>query len=255
MFPITTALMIMMLIMVSLYSLHKLKSVHLLLHQARDNARADASNNFQQLEALQGLYIELDLARSLPPTRGWAASPDFLMVLTRHALKKQPALVVECSSGISTLVLARCMQMNGRGKVISLENDPNYARKTREQLALHGLDGFAEVIDAPLVPFTHDKETYSWYAHAALASTTLIDMLVIDGPPMTTGKLARYPAGPALFHRLSADAAVFLDDASRPDEKTIVQRWVAEHPALQAEWHDCEKGCTALYAGSHQSRT
>src|SRR4051812_6973791 len=59
MFPITTALMIVILILVSLYSLHKLRSIHLLLHQTRDDARSDFSNTFQQLEALQALYVDL----------------------------------------------------------------------------------------------------------------------------------------------------------------------------------------------------
>jgi hypothetical protein len=250
MFPITTALLIMMLIMISVYSLHKLRSVHLLLHQTRDDARNDASNTFQQLEALQGLYLELNLKHSLPPTRGWAASPDFLLVLARHALRAKPKSVVECSSGISTLVLARCMQLNQGGKVYSLEHDPVYARQTRAQLALHGLDQYAEVIDAPLEAFVHEGETFSWYARSGLASGMKIDMLAIDGPPMATGRLARYPAAPGLFHRLSDSAAVFLDDASRPEEKAIVQRWAAEHPGLRVEWHDCEKGCAALHAQS-----
>jgi predicted O-methyltransferase YrrM len=248
MFPITTALLIMVLIMISVYSLHKLRAVHLLLHQTRDDARTDAANNFQQLEALQSLYLELDLKRSLPQTRGWAASPDFLLVLARHALKAKPQSVVECSSGISTIVLARCMQINQGGKVFSLEHDPVYARQTREHLAMHGLEDFAEVIDAPLEPFVHQSEKYAWYARTGLAPDLQIDMVAIDGPPMATGKLARYPAAPGLFHRLSAKAAVFLDDAARPDEKTIVKRWAAEHPGLRLEWHDCEKGCAALYA-------
>lgn len=248
MFPITTALLIMTLIMISIYSLHKLRAVHLLLHQTRDDARTDSARTFQQLEALQGLYLELELKHSLPPTRGWAASPDFLLVLARHALKARPGTVVECSSGISTLVLARCMQLNQAGKVYSLEHDPAYARQTRAQLALHGLAEYAEVIDAPLQPFVHRRETFSWYAQSVLPGALQIDMLAIDGPPMGTGRLARYPAAPALFHRLSDTAAVFLDDASRPDEKAIVKRWAAEHPALRLEWHDCEKGCAALYA-------
>ncbi len=253
MFPATTALLILFLTMVSIYSLHKLRAVHLLLHQTRDDARTDAANTFQQLEALQGLYLELGLKRSLPPTRGWAASPDFLLLLARHALNAKPKTVVECSSGISTLVLARCMQLNNGGKVFSLEHDPVYARQTREQLALHGLGDYADVIDAPLEPFAHKAEKYSWYAQSGLAPDLQIDMVAIDGPPMATGRLARYPAAPALFHRLSEAGAVFIDDASRPDEKAIVKRWVVEHPSLRLEWPDCEKGCAVLYETKEQA--
>lgn len=229
-----------------LYTLHKLRNVHLLLHQARDEARQDAAGVFRQMEALQGLYVELGLQHSLPPTRGWAASPDFLLELVRHARGSVPQHVVECSSGASTLVLARCMQLNGAGKVYSLEHDAHYADQTRAQLRRHGLSDWAEVIDAPLRRHAIDGTDWLWYAHEALPPGLEIDMLVIDGPPQDTGALARYPAGPQLFDRLSPRGSVFLDDAARPDERAIVQRWQREHPHLALTLLPCEKGCAML---------
>ena len=73
-----------------------------------------------------------------------------------------------------------------------------------------------------------------------------IDMLVIDGPPVSVGPLARYPVGPNLFPRLSAGATVFLDDTEREDEKRIVERWMQEFTCLRRHDHDCEKGCISL---------
>lgn len=229
-----------------LYLLHKARNIHLLLHDIRDQCRQDAATLFRQMEALQGLYVELGLQHSLPATRGWAASPDFLLELVRHARAHGPHMVVECSSGASTLVLARCMQLNGHGKVYSLEHDDYYAALTREQLRRHGLSDWAEVIHAPLRAHHIDGQSWPWYADEALPSRVEIDMLVIDGPPQATGALARYPAGPQLFSKLADRASVFLDDAARPEERAIVQRWQREHPQLELSLLPCEKGCAML---------
>jgi predicted O-methyltransferase YrrM len=242
MFHLVAALMLFVL----LYLLHKLRLVHLLLHDVRDRTGHDNLSLFRQLEALQGLYVELALKHSLPPTRGWAASPDFLLELARHARTARPDNVVECSSGASTLVLARCMQMNGAGKVFSLEHDAHYAGQTRAQLRHMGLEQWAEVIDAPLCPQQLAGETWPWYDLGALPAGVAIDLLVIDGPPQATRALARYPAGPLLFPRLAAGAHVFLDDAARADEQAILQRWAQQFPALHQSVRRCEKGCAVV---------
>jgi predicted O-methyltransferase YrrM len=231
---------------VGLYSLHKLRKVHLMLYSMQAKAQQDANAHYRQQELLFGLYIDLGLTKSLPGTRDWAASPDFLAELVRHALSAKPRTVVECSSGTSTVVLARCMQMNGGGKVYSLEHDPVYARQTRDQLSRHGLSEFAEVVDAPLQAMALDGADWTWYATGALPASLEIDMIAIDGPPKTTGPLARYPAGPVLFPQLAPQAAVFLDDSDRPDETAILQRWRQEFPTLAQSKRFCEKGCAVL---------
>ena len=246
MFAFTTILLAAAILGVSLYALHKLRHVHLLVHDLKDQASGDNMALFRQLEALQGLYVDLGLSKSLPATRGWAASPDFLLELARHALQYKPRCVVECSSGTSTLVLARCMQINGGGKVYSLEHDAVYAHETRTQLARHGLSEFAQVLVAPLRRMQIGGAEWPWYAHDVLPAALDIDMLAIDGPPMATGPLARYPAGPALFPRLARNAAVFLDDAKRADETAILARWRLEFPALSQSMRSCEKGCALL---------
>lgn len=229
------------------YILHKVRNMHLLVHAMRDDSRQEYATLFRQIEALHGLYVSLGLRRALPLTRGWAASPDFLQELAAHALDEKPCCVVECSSGISTLVLARCMQINGAGRVYSLEHDPAYARRTRRQLQLHGLAEWAVVIDAPLLPQTFGtRGPQPWYDCSGLAPELAIDMVVIDGPPQAIADQARYPAGPALFPRMAPGATVFLDDAARPAERAALQRWAEEFPELEIRSLPCEKGAAVL---------
>ena len=246
MFLYTASLVYLLTIGLMLDLVHKVRRVQRILVGLYDLTQEESAQLFRQMEALQGLYIELGFTKSLPCTRGWAASPDFLMELARHALAEKPRVVVECSSGASTLILAKCMQKNGAGKVYSLEHDPKYAQETRAQLERHGLSDYADVLYAPLNSFAAGQDTWQWYVHDVLPPLGEIDMIAIDGPPKDTGKLARYPAGPALFPRLAPFGAVFLDDSKREDERAILKRWKEEFPQLVESHRDCEKGCAVL---------
>lgn len=251
MLPYLTLLLLIAVLAVVFYVLHKVRSVHIMLYQMQNQmqnrARQDLDDLFHQVEALHGLYLDLGLKKSLPATRGWAASPDFLHEIARHALEKKPKTAVECSSGISTLILARCMQLNGEGKVYSLEHDHEYAQATRSQLARHDLAEWAIVLDAPLRSHQIKGKAWLWYTEEVLPANCQIDMLIIDGPPMDTGPRARYPAGPLLFPRLTRDAAVFLDDAAREEEEKILEIWREEFPDLHQTSRACEKGCAVLF--------
>lgn len=231
------------------YVAHKVRRVHLSVYRLEaailEAVRHDSRETFRQLEALGGLQRELAFARSLPPTRGWAGSPDFLLLIASHCLAERPDVVLECSSGVSTLVLGRAVQRNGSGHVYSLEHDPAYAARTRSELARHGLSDWVSVLDAPIVVHDLEGERWSWYDTAGLPADS-IDMLVVDGPPEATGPQARYPAAPLMFARLSPAASVFLDDAARPDEQLILRRWVQEFPDWQVLSFDLEKGAAQL---------
>lgn len=223
---------------------HKLS---LAIERLRNDLPKVTGNVIQQIEALMALQAELSLSHPLPQTRGWAASPDFLRTVMQHALDVRPECTVECSSGVSTLVLARCAQVAGRGHVHSLEHDAEFAEKTRRSLRANGLESFATVYDAPLRATTLPGWQGDWYAHDVLPDGLAVDLLVVDGPPWFVGKLPRYPAVPVLHSRLNAASTVFLDDAARPEETETVRRWLADFKDLKRlRLPDCEKGCVGL---------
>lgn len=207
----------------------------------------------RHFEDLLGLSLELELAHSLPVTL-WTMQPDVLRELTLYVRQTKPALIVECGSGVSTVVLARCAQLNKVGHVYSLEHLPEYAAWTTHELARHGLTTFSSVLIAPLQPYEFHGERWPWYMLDGLPASG-IDLLVIDGPPGGTRPLARYPAGPLLFGRLSPQAVVFLDDTNRNDERQILKRWAQEFPAFRHEPKPTEQGCVILRKeSSHDSQ-
>ncbi len=70
--------------------------------------------------------------------------------------------------------------------------------------------------------------------------------MVVDGPPQHVHQLARYPALPMLYERLSTDAVVFLDDAARKNEQAIIRRWKQEFQDFEVSEIRTEKGVAAL---------
>lgn len=196
-------------------------------------------------ESYLSIGRRLGLAGELPVTPDWSAAPDFLGILIEHCLVSRPGVVIECGSGVSTLVLARCCQINGVGRVFSLEHSREYADAARARLGAFGLSAHAGVIHAPLVEYVIGSGRSSWYRLDGLP-TTGVDLLVIDGPPGILQPRSRYPALHLLERRLAARCAVFLDDAQREDEKAILGLWRAEHPEFEYEYRETERGCAIL---------
>ena len=246
-----TIILLILLVALAAAIFHKVRRAHLMLFNIKDELESLPNTHlmdlFHQIEALHGLTLDLKLEKSLPATRGWVASPDFLKAITGFALKAQPNVVVECSSGVSTLVLARCMQLNNKGHVYSLEHDEHHANITRNNLEKLGLDEFATVIHSPLIDHNIENQILPWYDINELPKTG-IDLLVIDGPPKNIHPQSRYPAGPLLFNSLTHNSGVFLDDANREDEQKIVEKWLKENIDLEKvnEFY-CEKGCAYLH--------
>lgn len=200
----------------------------------------------KQLEALISLVAVLKPTCPLPPLRGWVCSPDLLNLLAETILSIRPKYVVEAGSGISTLVIASCLQQLGRGQVVSLDHDAAFAEQTRALLARHGLTARATVLHASLTTYDIHGQIWQWYTLAEVPLNQPIDLLLVDGPPHYVQALARYPALPLLETYLSEHAVVLLDDAARSDEREMVQRWVAEYPGWSCSIYETETGAVRL---------
>lgn len=202
--------------------------------------------DYHQMEAYNGLMSLLHLRAPLPPTRGWAASPDYLALIAGEIFGLQPKLILECGSGISTIVAAYCLEKIGGGKIVSLEQDAAHAERTSNMLALHGLKDYAEVIHAPIAETDIAGIPMQWYDTRALNGLEGIVMVVVDGPSLSKGPLRRYPALPLVADHLADTAVVILDDADRPDERAVFARWTAEFPKAVSRFEWTEKGTCIL---------
>lgn len=189
----------------------------------------------------------LPLRAPLRPMTGWAITPELGAILVRTVLERRPKTIVELGSGVSSIVHGYSLELVGGGRVISLDHDAAYAEVTRREIALHALSDTVTVVDAPLVTQLVGGESFDWYSLANLPEDTRIDMLLVDGPPARTGRLARYPALPLLLSRLADGATLVLDDAARRSERAIVERWMRDHGArLEHVFHETRKGVSVF---------
>jgi predicted O-methyltransferase YrrM len=193
------------------------------LHRTDMLALAD---QHRQTQAHLSLLHFLKFVAPFPVTDSFVAAPDLLLHLASTVASERPQLIVECGSGVSTLVMARTAQLLSRTtRVVSLEHDPEYLKRSRKLLEMHDAQAFAEIRYAPLEPVDLQDHESAWYARDQLNDLENIDLLLIDGPPTAVGPSARFPAVPLLHERLSESATVLLDDAARKDEADVAQRW------------------------------
>lgn len=129
------AIMLAVCVVLLMFSLYRIRKIHLASYQLLEDAaaiRRETTTLFSQIQALWALERKLGLPDALPPMRGWAGSPDFLLAAAEEALYLKPKTVMECSSGVSTVVMARCLQMNGVGHVYSWRIQRNSLTRREE---------------------------------------------------------------------------------------------------------------------------
>ncbi len=219
--------------------------------EIRRAVTAQGRHDYEQQVAWAELRDYLDVAPFMPPLRGWAASPDVLRLLVGLIDRNRPELVVECGSGASSVWIGYALRRAGTGRLVAIEHEARYAELSRDLVAAHGLDDVVEIRHAPLTEIKAElsgagpegavEPAPLWYDLSRLNDLDRIDLLFVDGPPQATGEQARYPAVPALLPRCTADAVVVLDDADRPDERALGDRWVAEYRLHRTE-APAEKG-------------
>ena len=203
---------------------------------------------FQQQKNQSILSIHSTLQPDLPiPTMtGWAAEPELIDTILKEIYINKPSVIFEIGSGTSTILSAMLLNKIGHGSIISIDHDERYFDSNQNEINRYGVEELVTLHHAPLKNQNVKSSTFNWYDISSIEITSKINLVVIDGPPLKTNSLARYPAVPLLYDYLADDAIIILDDAARPDEKAIVKRWVQEYPDLQATFIPSEKGIALL---------
>jgi hypothetical protein len=189
------------------------------------NGFADNPDHAEDLHGWQILRPLLDQGNYLPWTTG-TMRPAALVLVCNEIIHRRRTRIVECGSGVSTVVLARLLRQLGAGATIAaLEHDAHWASVVTDILRRESLLDFARVVHAPLVGIP------TWYDNSALMQTPDdIDLLIVDGPPAHAPGhgLRRAPALKEFAQRLTETATVILDDVNRPGEREVLNRWEAD---------------------------
>ena len=221
-------------------------TLHRIISNAHEVTDSKTDSSYHQIEALIGLRSYLEIDRILPPFREWAISPDFASELVLLLDDHKPKKIIECGCGISTLIISYWLKKIGCGYLVTLEHDSEYKQKIDLALDKHGLRDYATVVLAPLKKYTINDEEWRWYDISAIEGSNGFDFIVIDGPPKTTDKMARYPSFPLMHERMADEYVVVLDDYNRQDEMKIVELWIKEYQVTRKIDLVAEKGACAL---------
>jgi predicted O-methyltransferase YrrM len=188
--------------------------------------------------------LSVSLQSAAPIFGRWAVEGDFAGMIARE-LERSQRLVVECGSGVTSLVIANQLRQNGSGRLISLEHDAGYAARCTALLQRAGLGDFARVVVAPLRRQQVGEKTVDWYDRNVVEEAVEgeIDVLVVDGPPQIS-PWARWPALEVLYPRLAQEAVVLMDDGRT--QQTTAHAWVERFPDLDLYWIDTLKGTWLL---------
>lgn len=214
--------------------------------------RKHEKEDYRQLEALFSLFQVLPEGAALPAMRGWAASPDFALLVSTRLDDHRPERVLECGSGVSTLVAGFTLRRNGRGTLVSLEHDEAWAERTRALVRRHGLEDVVRVVHAPLTSRSVGEEEERWYGTGWLSPEDRFDAVIVDGPPEPPAD--RHPVLPLLRDHLSPGALVLVDDAGREAGARDLRRWSEEAPGLAIERIPTEEGAAVLRWPERASR-
>ncbi len=172
------------------------------------------------------------------PTSTWSMTFPNLLLLINVLDTYRPRNVVEFGSGISTLCVASWLKEAGRGNLLSVDHDPEWAEITTRHLGKRGCDAIANVIVTPLNEQSYFGKKVNWYdleSHLSSIGDD-VDLVIVDGPPNGSkgAGYARIPAIEALAGKLAPDAIIVLDDAAREGETKIFEAWEERYGILQA---------------------
>lgn len=178
-----------------------------------------------EVQAVLQLQSAYPTSRPLPGLGGWAVQAQSMVRILSTLRDVKPLLTLECGSGSTSLWIGVALRELGAGKLVSLEHNPQYFELSSAMIAEHDLSDVVDLRFAPLETLDLYGVDVRWYAASSVADLWDIDCLIVDGPPKSMGQDARYPAFPYLHERLADECHIFVDDADREDELSMVKRW------------------------------
>lgn len=173
----------------------------------------------------------------LPPVEQSDASPGVQLQLVLALLHGRPRLVLSCGAGTSTLVMALAVQKHRIGcRIVCLDHDAERASTVRGLLARHGVDTHVELRHAPVRRITQGPDLgASWYDSSSLADLDGVDLVFVEGPPVSAGPRARHALWRELRRHLASDCTMVINDPNRVDETAPGGTWEDALPGFEIQ--------------------
>jgi glycosyltransferase involved in cell wall biosynthesis len=198
-------------------------------------------------DKIESLNKILNPLMNLPFHKEWAVLPDFIYHLIEFVKENKPSTIVECGSGLSTLVGGYMVKSKIINQFISIEHEEQFYEATLDDLKRHSLEKHVTLLYAPLKRISINGKEWFWYDTDRFENTiNQIDLLLVDGPPGQIQKNSRYPALHMLKKFLNNKTIIVMDDSKREDERAIINQWLIENPDYEVDYHDTLKGMAII---------
>jgi len=151
----------------------------------------------------------------------WSADRRYLGACAERALESSGPFL-ECGSGLSTILIGAVAKSQGK-KLWTLEHCPEWMAQVQSCLDKYAIDNVT-ICQAPLRRYSG----FEWYDVSTSELPEDFDLVICDGPPGETLG-GRFGLLPTMQDYLVDGCTILLDDAHRPTEKKIIDRWRAEY--------------------------
>jgi predicted O-methyltransferase YrrM len=149
-----------------------------------------------------------------------AAVPFLIEALARVRGRPQDS-VLECGSGISTILMGLALPRSAASEIWALENDVRWLKRVAAVTKSYPLSN-VRLIHTPLQSYGD----YLWYAPPRQRMPRF-HLVICDGPTQATPG-GRYGLLPVMTPHLTDDAVVLFDDADTAIGRAVLARWQDE---------------------------
>ncbi|MFK5957867.1 MAG: class I SAM-dependent methyltransferase [Lutibacter sp.] len=196
------------------------------LHRSNDDAYA--------MQIILKLFPEF----AYLPFTPFSLNPYTIVHILNDILLNNRKQIVEFGSGISTIIIARFVQVNNlETKILSIDNNMEWKKIISKELEKYNCKDKIKLVVGELKEHHQTKlakyDNKYWYdfkivKEAIDSLDVAIDLVVVDGPSTGYSIYSRYPAIPLIKNKLAENVSIFLDDTRRKGEKEILVNWNKE---------------------------
>jgi predicted O-methyltransferase YrrM len=211
------------------------------------------SNSFARKTDIESIYFQLaafmeirEVVGPQVPVRpfgGSAIYPDALLVILQDIFSRKAPKVVEFGAGESTVAIAATLKRSGQGCLLTFEHDPAFARRLSERLERLGLSDWVNLRVLPMREYKSFAEFPTFASYDLCGVDESFDVAVVDGPIVYQfGDGTRIVPVSWCVDRLQEGRVVYLDDAHRSAEKTVIAAIKKSRPDVAVELSDTQEG-------------
>lgn len=173
-------------------------------------------------------------------TGGWSITKNMGGLVVKIIEKKDIKRVVEFGAGSSSLVISSALAKKGEGKLVSIEQRPEWCKKEWKKVEKKKEVKSSMINVDASVSWGVSGLYYSFgNVREKMDRREAFDLVFIDAPQYFFGREGTLPI---ILPHIASGGLVVLDDAGRSKEQFALYQWLRSYPGLELVCFDEEFG-------------